>query len=203
MKANEFIIEADRVGTAMWRNSIPEKYKKFPIIGQGATSVVLDKGDDNVLVLTRDAMKKDWLVQTWGLGLGKWIDSFAAHHQKSRDIGDMPVLVIEMPKLYPLSLENKRIIKKSIEQYYAVVGYEVNQKIVYKFNKYLETYPNGLFSHLVDFLQNYDVDQYSIDFLIRNFMQDKNNEIVLIDPIVSRDIIIALNHVILKKYNRT
>lgn len=202
MRSKEFIKEADRIGTALWRNSIPAKYKPFPVIGQGATSVILDKGDGNVLVLTRDEMKKDWLVQDWGLGLGKWVDGFDAYHQKSREISDMPVYVIQMPKLFPLSLENKRIIKKEIDQYYKVVDFVVNQNQVDKFNKYLEKYPDGLFAELVEFLQNYAVNQYGVDFLIRNFMQDKNGKIVLIDPIVSKEIVDALRNVVQKKYNR-
>jgi hypothetical protein len=202
MKSHEFIKEADRIGTALWKSSIPAKYKQYQVIGQGATSVVLDKGDGNVLVLTRDAMKKDWLVQDWGLGLGEWIDGFDAHHQQSRDISDMPVFVIQMPKLFPLSLENKRTIKKAIKQYEDVVGLRLTQDQVKKFNDYLEKYPDGLFAQLVEFLQNYDIKQYGIDFLTRNFMQDSKGQIVLTDPIVSKEIVDALHDIVKKKYDR-
>lgn len=188
MRANELIDEANRIGTALWKSSIPKQYKQFPVIGQGATSVVLDKGDGNVLVLTRDAMKKDWLCQDWGLGEGEWIDSFDAYHQKSRALGEMTVFVIQMPKLFPLSLENKRVIKKSIAQYDAIKERNMYDKL----RVYLDTHPEGLFARLVEFLQNYDKKQYHVDFLMRNFMQRANGEVVLIDPIVSSEIIDAL-----------
>jgi hypothetical protein len=202
LNEDEFIKEADRIGTALWRNSIPKKYKQFPVIGQGATSVVLDKGDGNVLVLTRDAMKKDWLVQDWGLGLGEWIDGFDAHHQQSRELSEMPVFVIQMPKLFSLSLENKRKIKQAKDQF----GYFVNlfgqeYRRQDDYNKYLEAHPDGLFVQLVEFLQNYDIKQYGMDFLTRNFMQDAEGNIVLIDPIVSKEIVDALHDIVQKKYN--
>lgn len=193
--------EADRIGTAMWRNSIPAKYKQFPVIGQGATSVVLDTGDGNVLILTRDAMKKDWLVQDWGLGLGEWTTTFNASHQQSRDISDMPVYVIQMPKLFSLSLENKRIIKKAIAQYHEVVGHVINQKRADKFADYLDAHPDGLFAELVEFLRNYSPEQYGIDFIMRNFMQDSKGAIVLIDPIVSKEIVAALHDIARIKYS--
>lgn len=193
MQIHDLVKEANRIGTALWKSSIPAKYKQFPVIGQGATSVVLDKGDGTVLMLTRDSVKKDWLVQGWGLGLGEWIDSFDAHHSKSRDISEMPVYVIQLPKLFPLSKENKRAVKTAIKQYETVVGYNYNRDTQRKFNDYLEKHPEGLFARLIEFIQNYDINQYGIDFLMRNFMQDGEGKIVLVDPIVSKEIVDALH----------
>ena len=110
MKQNTMeLTEADRIGTALWRSSIPQKYKKYPILGQGATSIVLDKGDGRVLMLTRDTMKMEWLTRNWGLDIGEVIDEFEVHHQKSRTLGEMPVYVIDLPLLYPLSAKNKQL----------------------------------------------------------------------------------------------
>lgn len=186
-------INENRIGTALWKSSVPPKYKQFKVIGQGATSVVLDKGDGNVLMLTRDDVKKDWLVQDWGLGLGEWIDTFEASHQQSRAISEMPVYVIQLPKLHPLSAENKKSIKKSIKDYETVVGYGPEDRRYAKFNDYLERHPDGLFAQLLEFLGNYDVRQYGIDFLMRNFMQDQTGAIVLIDPIASKEVTTALH----------
>ena len=183
---------ANRIGTAMWRSSIPPKYKQFKVIGQGATSVVLDKGDGNVLMLTRDNVKKDWLVQDWGLGLGNWIDTFDARHQQSPAISDMPVYVIELPKLQPLSPQNKQVIRKATKEYETIVGYGNDDRRADKFNDYLEKHPDGLFARLLEFLGNYDTSQYGIDFVIRNFMQDQSGNIVLIDPIASKEVTAAL-----------
>lgn len=189
MKSNEFVIEADRIGTALWKNSVPPRYKQFPVIGQGATSVVLDKGDGTVLVLTRDAMKKDWLVH--GLRIGNWIETFDTPHRKIREMGELPVFVIQMPRLFPLSLANKRIINNAITQYRRIVssGQTESHLRSEKFNDYLDAHPDGLFAELVNFLGNYDPSQYTVDFLIRNFMQDKDGGIVLIDPIVAKELV--------------
>jgi len=201
MKLNDLFQEAHRIGTALWKSSIPQKYKHLPIIGQGATSIVLDNGNDTVIMLTRDAMKKDWLIHDWGLGLGDWIDTFDAYHQKNRDLSDMPVYVIKLPKLFPLSNQNKKIIKKSIEDYNKIMFWIKKQDSMQKFEEYLEKHPNGLFKELVEFLQNYEPEQYQVDFLTKNFMQDKNGKIILIDPIVSTEIMDALKNIKNYKYN--
>lgn len=193
------INEADRIGTAVWRSHIPPKYKQYPIINQGSTSLILDAGNDEVLMLTRDMMKRDWLTQSWGLDLGQEIDSFEMPHQRSRDIGEMRVSVIKLPRLYPLSATNKRAVKQGIEFYDVIQRKNMSygqrdkqarqQKVL---TDYLEAHPDGLFAHLVDFLTNYGTDQYHADFLMRNFMQNKDGQIVLIDPIVSADLLSAL-----------
>jgi hypothetical protein len=145
-------------------------------------------------------MKRDWLVHSCGLGIGECIDSFDAYHQKSRALSDMTVYVIQMPKLSQLSTDNKRVIKKAITQYFDVIGYKTDRSRVDRFNKYLDKHLDGLFAQLVEFLQNYKVKQYSVDFLIRNFMQDKNGAIVLIDPIVSTELVQALQNIAKNKY---
>lgn len=195
MKISEFLISEgnNRIGTAIWRNSIPQKYKQYKFLGQGATSVVLDKGDGNVLMLTRDSVKKDWLIQGWGLGLGEWIETIDIIHPYSKELSEMSVYVIELPKLFPLSSQNKQAIRKAIKSYEAIVGYGNDDRRADKFNDYLESHPDGMFARLIEFLGNYDTSQYGVDFLMRNFMQDQSGNIVLIDPIASREVITALH----------
>lgn len=193
MKSTEFVIEANRIGTAIWKNSIPQKYKQYKVIGQGATSVVLDKVDGNVLMLTRDEVKKDWLVQDWGLALGEWIDTIDINHPHSRALSEMSVYVIVLPKLFSLSSQNKQSIRKAIKIYETVVGYTKDSERLDKFNKYLDAHPEGMFARLIEFLGNYDTSQYGVDFLMRNFMQDATGNIVLIDPIASKEVVKALH----------
>jgi len=205
MIATEFIVEHDRIGTALWKNSVPAKYKQFPIIGQGATSVLLDSGNDTVIVLTRDAMKKDWLCQNWGLGVGEWVDQFNILHRQSRELSELTVYAIKMPKLYPLSLENKRVVTKAIKQYYAITNApdSYSKPMFDKMQAYLDAHPEGLFTQLAEFLQNYDDSQYSLDFIIRNFMQDGKGNIVLTDPIVSTELTTMLHNMAKARYNRS
>jgi hypothetical protein len=195
------LVKENRIGTALWKNSVPEKYKRYPIIGQGATSLVLDFSPDSVLVLTRDTMKKDWLVH--GLNFD-FIESFETPHRQSRNLSELLVHVIKAPKLFPLSAKNKRAIKHAIVEYNDIV-YGVKSQYIFgmtparrrqltqkTFNKYLEQNPTGLFSQLIMFLTDYDTGMYHEDFLIRNFMEDAHSNVVLIDPIVDAELLAEL-----------
>jgi hypothetical protein len=179
----------NRIGTALWRASIPEPYRKYPFLNQGATSIVLDKGEGRVLMLTRDDVKKDWLTNTWGLDIGTVVDTFEVTHKQSRDIGNMSVYVIDLPLLFPMSAANKQIVKKAVVQYNNIALYKKKRDIL---NAYLEAHPDTIFTQLIEFLTNYDDSQYQADFLMRNFMQDATGKIVLIDPIVSKPLLDAL-----------
>lgn len=205
MRAYEFITEADRIGTALYKNQIPPQYKKYPVIGQGATSVVLEKDSETVYVLTRDAHKRDWLVN--GIEIAEWIDSFDAYHPNPK-IRNLPVYVMVCPKLLPLSNENKRIIRKEIKTWGDFLMKRIStmrwaagknhaQQMALKtqdaMQDYMGQFPNGLFVQLFDHLSNYDLMNVSPDLLMRNFMQDVDGNIVLIDPVVDKEIVAAFN----------
>lgn len=196
------IKEHDRIGTALWKDSVPKKYKNFPIIGQGATSLVLDYSPDTVLLLTRDSMKKDWLIHALGFNV---VETLNIYHKKSITLGEFPVYVIKVPKLFPLSLKNKRAIKHAILQYNEIV---YGQRSMYvwgnmtpiqrekhlpdAFRRYLDKVPDGLFSQLINFLLNYTTSMYHEDFLMRNFMEDRNGNVVLIDPVIDAELLAEL-----------
>jgi hypothetical protein len=193
--------EANRVGTALHKNQVPFEYRQYPIIGQGATSVVLEKDPATVLVLTRDGHKKDWLCN--GIGIADWIGTHEISHPNPR-IRDLPVYVLKCPKLLPLSPESKKHIRKEIklwEQVYneyrwkGAYGRNTKQQMALNtqdaMQDYVEKYPNGLFVQLFDHLSNYDMSTVSPDLLMRNFMQDAQGHIVLIDPIVDQEILAA------------
>lgn len=186
MKINDIIHEGhDRIGTAIWKNTIPEEYRKYPMLGQGATSVVLDKMDGNVLMLTRDAMKKDWLV--YGLDIAKWDKTIEVSHPKSRTLNDMPVYVLTMPKLQKLSSKNRLVVHKAISEYNRICEYGIRGRNYLQ--KYTAEHPDGIFASLVNFLSDYDEKQYKEDFLTRNFMQTPDGEIILVDPIIDRELL--------------
>jgi hypothetical protein len=203
------VLNENRIGTALWKDSVPAKYKQYPIIGQGATSLVLDYSPDTVLILTRDSMKKDWLIHKLDCDLVETLDIY---HRKSRALGEMPVYVIKAPKLFPLSAKNKRAIKHAILQYNEIV---YGQKSMYvwgvtpknrektlpdSFRRYLDQVPDGLFSQLINFLLDYDTSQYHEDFLMRNFMEDRNGNVVLIDPVVDAELLAELRRLASSRY---
>jgi hypothetical protein len=187
--------EANRIGTALYKNQIPQEYKQYPVIGQGATSVVLEKDPNTVYVLTRDAHKKDWL--THGIGLADWIDTQEIHHPNPR-IRDIPVYVLKMPKLLPLDPANKKKIRAEVKFWDGLYTKHVWGKrgsrsigIQDAMNDYLDQRPEGLFAELFNHLGNYDLDSVSPDLLMRNFMQDSKGNIILIDPVVDMEIVRA------------
>lgn len=206
------INEAARIGTGVRKDEIPEKYRKYHLINRGTTSAILEVDVNTVLMLTKDSIKKDWLVNE--LGIADMIDVYNSHNPK---LGNMTVYVLKMPKLYPLSKENRRISrdlvellrlmkrnanKKNQEKYIGNLrkmsrrqidrSYKVN--IINSFFEYFDEYEQTAqqehtLTQLIGFLSNYDVDQYVWDLRQGNFMQTKDGELVILDPVVDKEIL--------------
>jgi hypothetical protein len=180
---------------AIHLTEIPAEYKKYPVIARGNTSLILEKDPETVIMLTRDAMKKDWLdigieiTKDW-----KFHDILA----KNRKFNEFGIYAIEMPKLYKLDAANTKLVNKELKFFEAAARvikpgfiqrwddklinqlayhYEVNNK------------EDSIFYKLIQFLRNYDTSQWVWDLGRRQFAQDTEGNIVLIDPIVSRDLV--------------
>jgi hypothetical protein len=187
--------EGNRLYSAITLKEIPEKYKKLPMIGRGTTSIILEKSPNTVLMLTRDGMKKDWLTN--GLGIADWIDSFESRHTKFWRLNNKPIYVLEMPKLFPLSKENKHKVKKLIN-WWKKIRYSTKYKYSYsKIQTFIEALDDldldmtsrEAVKQLMEFLANYDEKQYSWDLGFRNMMQTATGELVILDPVVDSEII--------------
>ena len=185
-----------RIGTAVSLRDIPNKYKHLPIIGRGATSIILDEGNDKVIILTRDSMKQQYLTNALD---GKWLDAYDAPHSHP-DIRDMPIHIIEMPKLDKLSKVNYKKVQNLIRQYSAawLATYvhsepEAEQKRREILQGYAsEDNEDHPLYHVARHLLNYDDKQYQFDLSPQNFMQDKAGNIVAADPMVDKDLLRAL-----------
>lgn len=207
----ESIDEAARIGTGVRKDEIPEKYKKYPLINRGTTSAILELDADTVLMLTKDGIKKDWLVNE--LGIADMIDDYDTNHPK---LGRMTTYVLKMPKLYPLSKENRKMARDLEELLRSMnrKAHQMNvdakiginklshkqvmtrykQNIINAFFEYFDEYDQTnqqehVLSQLIRFLSNYDVDQYEWDLRQGNFMQTKTGELVILDPIVDKEIV--------------
>lgn len=209
----ESIQEASRIGTGVRKDEIPEKYKKYPLINRGTTSAILEVGPEEVLMLTKDPIKKDWL--THELDIAELIDAYDSRHPK---LGTMTIYVLKMPRLYPLSKENRKMARDLEELLRRMnrEAHEMNQgldiktlrgmsrkqimhsykeNIIRAFWEYFENeydeFKNGdhKLRQLIDFLANYDPDQYEWDMRQGNFMQTKAGELVILDPIVDKEIL--------------
>lgn len=188
--------EAARIGTAIHKNEIPEKYRKYPLISRGTTSAVLDKGDGNVLMLTKDGVKKDWIVNE--LELGEFVEGIETHHPK---MGEGYIYVIEMPMLYPLDKKNKKmardlsnLVQKMIQKSGGSMNRMWKYDVINNFYEYFEEWDQNnadphVLQQLIDFIANYDPEQYEWDVRQGNFMQDAEGNIVVLDPIASKEIL--------------
>lgn len=175
---------------AVHLNEIPPEYKDLPVIARGNTSIILEKDPKTVIMLTRDAMKKDWL--SMGLGITK---DYKFHDipAKNRAFKDIGLFSIEMPKLYKPNNENQTKIRKEVEFFDKArnhVGVLTSKQNLDKMMYFYEE--NGMeksiIYHLLDFLQNYYHDQWHWDIARRQFAQDADGNIVLLDPIVSSEV---------------
>jgi len=188
----------EAVPCAVHYKSLPEIYKNLPKLGKGMTSLVLDNGDGTVTMFTRDRFKQDWLTGYMGLRLGDHVDTLEALGHSKIKVRDFVVYVLKLPKLYKLDANNKKIVNREIDIWNkfhsnAYWGYKGYAKIDL-YNKFIETYPDSILTEMFEFLLNFDPDDLSVDLGARNFMQDSNGEIVVLDPIVDIKLIQAMRN---------
>lgn len=192
--------EYNVIGSAVRINEIPPEYRKLKLLGRGATSLAFEKDPNTVLIFTRDALKRDWLKH----GLHMVIDDRIVVPTRSHHIQGMsqvPLYAIQIPKLSPLSRENRRIVVDEIKAW-TEASREARERAngnAGKFNrkqwvelltkKYTEENPDSLISPLFKFLVNYKYNDFSIDLGSRQFMQTSDGKIVLIDPIISEELL--------------
>lgn len=190
------IQEINVIGSAVRKDEIPTEYRSLPYLGRGATTIAFKKDDSTALVFTRDAMKKDWLVH--GLHMvSHWniINPIRVNH--IRGMHDMPLYMIEMPLLYPLSRENRSKVLKELKVWYKAVR-QVNfyagnpklkqDKLLSMLEQYEENHPDSIIIPFITWLLDYDSSQYSLDMGARQFKQTANGEIVLLDPVIDQEL---------------
>lgn len=194
MQLNEYNV----IGSAIHKDKIPRKYRNMKLIGRGATSLVFDYDENNVLVLTRDAIKQEWIERS---GLGRHIEDIESDHP-IKQIAEKPVSVYKMEKLEPLSKENKKKVKKIIhlleQERFAIVrkqmsGNQWKQEYADKMANMLDMdfHDQESLRDFFNFIMDYDPSQYHFDLLFRNFMQNKQGEIIAVDPVADAEIVNA------------
>lgn len=188
---------------AIFINEVPEKYKKYPVMGRGATSIILDAGHD-VLVLTRDELKRSWLTDPFGLNIGEDVEELEVRGHKNRQLSDIPIYVLRMPKLKKLSPQNKRKLKKSLKEFFEIWDKNYNkyfrQAMQRKIRKHditqytasdtlIELEDRDPHNMFVDFLRwSTNYGNWTLDFHNGNFAENDKGEIVLLDPIVAKSL---------------
>lgn len=172
-------------------SEVPEEYRHLRCLGRGLTSIVLQKDKNTVLMFTRDSNKVDWLTKNYGLGFANLIREYRSNRHRNKSICEMPIYILEMPKLEKLNRKNKSELSIEMSKWseiYEQVNYRSEEVIFQEStNKFLATYPDSFLAPLIFFIQNY-VGQIYLDLCHQNVLQTKKNEIVLLDPIVSKDL---------------
>lgn len=187
-RRNLMLGEANIVGSAIHKDKIPQKYRDMKLIGRGATSLVFEKDNDSVYIMTRDPIKQDWLIQS---GLGNHVETFKSPHPM-KDMEELEVDVFEMPKLFSLSKMNKAKVKKIREKFDQYkIKFKKHTDLINKLIEMAEVeFENEeSLNDFVNFIMNYDEKQFYFDLLQRNFMQTKDGDLVLTDPVVSKEIV--------------
>jgi hypothetical protein len=183
----------DVLASGVRADEIPMRFReKYPMIGRGTTSLVYDYDKDNVLVFTRDVMKEEWTRVA--LQLSNFLEEFEVRHVSHiKGMGELPIMVYTMTKLYPLSPANKKLVKAEIERYHDLLwSIKANDRYgLYHqdlWNYYMEHYPNSVLMPVFDWMANYDSSQFEFDFHMKNFMQTSEGEIVPVDPVISTEL---------------
>ena len=158
-------------------------------------------------VLTRDDMKVEWLCQDWGLGLGRRVEQFSGHQHPDVRARQLDIQVVEMPRLYPLSSENARAVRKAVKTFDAHLHVArrahlgrprlAHNVLMHLIRSYEEADPDEKdpIHQYLTFISNYGEENCTYDIALRNFMQTRAGEIVLLDPAVSRDVLDIIHNV--------
>ena len=173
---------------AIRMDEIPAEYKGYPVVARGNTSIILEKDPKTVVVLTRDSMKKEWLH--FGLQIAK---DWKIHDvdAKNRQFNAYAIYAIEMPKLYKLNTVNQDKVRKELAFFEQALSdlklsrnkarEEVDKLMSYYSDKGKE---DSVLFHLFDFLINYNADQWAWDIARRQFAQDADGNLILLDPVI-------------------
>lgn len=203
------VVEANRAFSGIRLDEIPQKYKHLKVLGRGTTSIALQKTEDTVIILTRDSIKKDWLVHCYGINLAKHLETIDSNRHHIKEINELPIYVLEMPKLLPLNQPNKKVVKELMDEFDEIRNTalchcknedEFKRTVICHYQKLFNKFDDKFeFTHqleqLINFLENYDPCMYNFDLSPRNFRQTVDGRLVVLDPIVDKHLMdIYANH---------
>ena len=190
MKLTEYNV----IASAVRLDEIPPEYRKLRLLGRGATTLAFELNDQEVIIFTRDVIKRKWIRDGLRLSKGETIINPVRYHH-IRGMGELPLYKITMPKLYPLDAANRRLVTKEIRDF---VKYSQEfrlqdpthwpESIGGMIDLYHEEHPHSPVLGLLEWLVNYDADQFKWDMSARQFKQTVRGDLVLLDPVVSSEL---------------
>ena len=207
MKLNH-LFEANRIGSAVRLDELPSEYRGMKPLGRGATTIAFQDPDDSsrAILFMRDPMKAEWITHGLHMAIkSKVIEPARLYHHLPALRGE-PITVIIMPKLFSLDANNQRRVAQEMRDW-TKISEKVRQQSksynpmyknwgtvdLHKFiatvaNIYEEEHPNSLIAPLLTWLMDYDPEQYQMDLGPRQFKQTQDGKIVLLDPIVDKEL---------------
>ena len=197
LNTNMDIVEYNVIGSSVRLDEIPPHLRKMKLLGRGATTLAFEKDASTVVLFTRDPIKLDWL----GHGLRMVhdyhiINPVKGHH--IRGMSNQPLYQVTMPKLYPLNAANRKLVTDEMRKFTQItqkVGLNTHAKHTWpqKLNQVIDAYttqhPHSVVLPLLEWLMNYDPDQFYMDMGARQFKQSLNGDLVLLDPVVSKELL--------------
>ena len=195
MKLDELfaVDEAHVIGSAVRLDEIPPQYRRLPVLGRGATTIALAKDEDTAILFTRDEMKSDWLRNGIHIVTHREVVVPArAHHLAG--MNDIELWMLEMPRLRKLSPENARRVRQELKTFTEILTKHQHKirnphgVISAVSAEYDDEHPDSLLAPLFYWLLNYDPSQYHLDLGQRQFLETMDGEIVLVDPVVSSEL---------------
>jgi hypothetical protein len=193
MKLKEYNVIASSVRL----DEIPPQYRELPLLGRGATSLAFEKNANTVIVFTRDLMKVEWLKN----GLSMVHNQQIVHPVRWHHIPGMQkhdLVMIEMPKLYPLDAVNKsRVIKETNAFTRLMINHRLSRlhqgswhtKLNKIIEDFVQVYPRSQILPFLEWILDYDPKDFFLDIGPRQFKQTSKGKIVLLDPVVAADLL--------------
>jgi hypothetical protein len=201
MKLNQ-LFEGNRIGSAVRLDELPSEYRGMKPLGRGATTIAFQDPDDSsrAILFMRDPMKAEWITHGLHMAIkSKVIEPARLYHHLPALRGE-PITVIIMPKLFSLDANNRRRVAQEMRDWTKISGdartksmgknwgVDLHKFIATVANIYEEEHPNSLIAPLLTWLMDYDPEQYQMDLGPRQFKQTQDGKIVLLDPIVDKEL---------------
>lgn len=179
----------DGIGHAIARAEIPRMLADRPVIGHGATSLVVAVDDRSAIMLTRDAIKAAWLVE---IGRATLVGEARSRHPSVSALSRFPILTLAMERLQPLDAGNRQAARALVHAYSdaSLEAWRRHRDLGDQrraIRSHFVARPEHGLHRLFAFLKRYRWYQYDLDLRLdlENFMQDRAGALVILDPVIT------------------
>lgn len=184
---------------AISKQMLPKEYKGVPVLGRGATSLVLDRGD-KVEIITMDTIKIELLSDSpYCQNRYQYIE--LGSHRVSPALSEMPAYSLTMDKLqkYNFSAESRKEARYIFKAYKEILQDIEQEQGGYTAKQHLQKYHNAVMQRIIetederlqplrDMAENitsyWNGDTYILDLAPRNMLWDEDKKQIFINDAV-------------------